>query len=128
MPALSITRVSRASPGGGPLSPAELQDLLISCLPWCPDGPEFRLAPQPAGAIYRSPELAKSAHSVFPKSCHTPFDGALSERFDTFARTRLKLGPPLPGAAERARDELQRRDAFLVVDWTASLFDGALSP
>ncbi|MSR56136.1 MAG: hypothetical protein EXS05_00445 [Planctomycetaceae bacterium] len=116
------------------------QSLQIAAAPgldWCSgfitDRPEGRNVSE----VFRSPELSESAQQVFPDSCHTRFSDSIVIAFNEFlarrreltiARPRSTLNTVFgcgPGVATR---ELVRQKSLLVTDWTASLFDGALSP
>lgn len=72
----------------------------------------------------RSIMLARAAHKVFPKSCHTEM-GWPASAFPMFVRARSTLCSGCDISSRRAETESQRMGTLLLTRWTQSLFDGA---
>jgi len=71
--------------------------------------------------------MRNAAESVFPFSCHTVFSQSVSREFEMFVRKRTQLLED-EVSIETTKLELRRPKSLLVMDWSASLFDGALTP
>lgn len=76
----------------------------------------------------RSETLAEAARRVFPQSCHTGWSVAVESAFREFQRERQRILRQDAPRTDSVTSELVRSRSLLVVDWSASLFDGAVSP
>lgn len=111
------------------LSFSDLQSLATPCLTWCHGLPSPASTGHDVAHVFRSQQLRKAANDVFPYSCHTLFSESLVTEFERFLRERSKSIPDANKmSSEEVRQELQRRQSLLLTDWSASLFDGALTP
>jgi hypothetical protein len=77
---------------------------------------------------FRSNSLAEKAREVFPESCHTPHSESVISAFQKLLNARHSLPKAELPPEERIEAELHRQGSVLVVDWSKSLFDGAITP
>lgn len=113
------------------VSLAELEERLVECLVWC-----RRLLASPQvdddwSNALRSKELALPASIVFPDSCRTPPGSEVSAAFDDFLKTRSSLvarSNLFDPTARQSRDESRRDRSLLLMNWSGSLYDGAVEP
>jgi hypothetical protein len=71
--------------------------------------------------------LQDAANRAFPENCRSQFGPALVKAFEHFCDLRLSSGN-VGVRLEVVDRELLRPCTLLVTDWSASLFDGALTP
>jgi len=74
---------------------------------------------------FRSNSLGALAAAVFPDSCHTRFSPNLIRHFQRFTTERQRLAADI---ATNPEAEYHRDQSLLIVNWEASLFDGAVVP
>ena len=100
----------------------------VFSLAWC--SPRLREPSRetPVARMFRSPQLEQEARQVFPNSCHTPFSEEMKTAFESFLLRRFLLGGRVAIAPQDTLSLIRQPKTLLVTHWSASLFDGALSP
>ena len=103
----------------GPLSVGEIEPCLRPLKAYC------RMQQRSDGdtARFRSQELEAVATSVFPESCHSRFTPAMLPRLHDLRERRRAIGDDNSHEPDAGAD----RGRLLLVNWSASLFDGACS-